>query len=46
MTRKKKKILVARDPNAKAMWGKCRHQVFRDQKKYSRKKKHPSLEEE
>ena len=28
------------DPNAKAMWGRCRSQVFRDRTKYTRKVKH------
>lgn len=34
------------DPNAKAMWGRCRHQVYRDRTKYTRKTKHTQQEEE
>lgn len=29
-----------RDPNAQAMWGRCRAQTFKDKTKYSRKDKH------
>lgn len=28
------------DPNAKAMWGRCRSQTFKDKTKYTRKRKH------
>jgi len=33
-------ILTVGDPNAKAMWGRCRSQVYRDKTKYTRKRKH------
>lgn len=39
-------IIKVGDPNAKAMWGRCRHQVFRDKTKYTRKTKHKKQEEE
>lgn len=32
--------IVVGDPNAKAMWGRCRNQIFRDRTKYTRKVKH------
>ena len=38
--RKKLKEIKPRDPNAQAMWGRCRSQVFKDKTKYSRKVKH------
>ena len=28
------------DPNARAMWGRCRNQEFKDKTKYTRKSKH------
>ena len=34
------------DPNAKAMWGRCRNQVFKDKTKYTRKIKHKKQGEE
>lgn len=33
------------DPNARAMWGRCKSQTFRDRTKYSRKAKHQGAEE-
>ena len=38
------KITKVGDPNAKAMWGRCRHQVFKDKTKYTRKTKHRKQE--
>jgi hypothetical protein len=32
------------DPNARAMWGRCKSQTFRDRTKYSRKAKHPDAD--
>ena len=37
-------IIKVGDPNAKAMWGRCRHQVFKDKTKYTRKTKHRKQE--
>lgn len=34
------------DPNAKAMWGRCRSQTFVDKTKYTRKVKHKNQEGE
>ena len=34
------------DPNARAMWGRCRHQVFKNKTKYTRKIKHKKQGEE
>ena len=34
------------DPNAKAMWGRCRNQVFKNKTKYTRKIKHKKQGEE
>lgn len=35
----KGKITIS-DPNAKAMWGRCRSKVIPDKTKYNRKQKH------
>lgn len=40
------KITKVGDPNAKAMWGRCRNQVFKDKTKYTRKIKHKKQGEE
>ena len=34
------------DPNAEAMWGRCRNQVFKNKTKYTRKIKHKKQGEE
>ena len=39
----KKKNISVRDPNAQAMWGRCRSQTFKDKTKYTRKVKHKNL---
>lgn len=33
------------DPNAKAMWGRTRSQIFRDKTKYTRKIKYKKMED-
>lgn len=43
-TRRNTGMVKVGDPNAKAMWGRCRSQVFRDKTKYSRKTKHKKEE--
>ena len=40
------KITKVGDPNAKAMWGRCRNQVFKNKTKYTRKIKHKKQGEE
>lgn len=40
------KITKVGDHNAKAMWGRCRNQVFKDKTKYTRKIKHKKQGEE
>ena len=40
------KITKVGDPNAKAMWGRCRTQVFKNKTKYTRKIKHKKQGEE
>ena len=34
------------DPNAKAMWGRCRTQVYKDKTKYTRKTKYKNFQKD
>lgn len=40
----KKRKIKAKDPNAKAMWGRVKAVTYKDKTKYTRKKKHKNKE--